>query len=175
MYKIVGADQKEYGPVTEEQMRQWIADGRANAQTLARFGDGPWKQLSTFPEFANSLGTLPPPSSSIPPLSAPPPPLTSPITPGALPPATSGMAVAGLTCSILGLFCCGPIFSTLGLVFSALALSQINQNPSRYTGKNMAIAGLVLALIGYVIFAVLLISGVFGRAIRGFPRRRFTL
>ncbi len=33
MYKIIGADGKEYGPVTSEQVRQWITEGRANAQT----------------------------------------------------------------------------------------------------------------------------------------------
>src|SRR5262245_21124509 len=59
MYKIVGADQKEYGPVSEEQIRQWITEGRANAQTIARFGEGPWKPLVTFPEFAALFNTAP--------------------------------------------------------------------------------------------------------------------
>jgi uncharacterized membrane protein len=81
------------------------------------------------------------------------------------------MAVAGLICSILGLFCCGPLFSTLGLIFSALGLSQINQNPTRYTGKNLAMAGIALALVGYVIFILLIVTGVFRRMMRGFPRR----
>jgi len=27
MYKIIGADGKQYGPISIEQMRQWIADG----------------------------------------------------------------------------------------------------------------------------------------------------
>ena len=33
MYKIIGADQKEYGPVSAEQLRLWIAEGRVNGQT----------------------------------------------------------------------------------------------------------------------------------------------
>ncbi len=33
MYKIVGADGREYGPISLEQLRQWIAEGRANALT----------------------------------------------------------------------------------------------------------------------------------------------
>ena len=33
MYKIIGADGKEYGPITSEQLRQWMAEGRANLQT----------------------------------------------------------------------------------------------------------------------------------------------
>ena len=52
MYRIVGADQKEYGPVTAEQIIAWIKDGRSNGQTLARLEDGAWKPLSTFSEFA---------------------------------------------------------------------------------------------------------------------------
>jgi hypothetical protein len=52
-YKIIGADQKEYGPVSGEQLSQWIAEGRVNAQTLARpEGETEWKPLSAFPEFA---------------------------------------------------------------------------------------------------------------------------
>ena len=89
---------------------------------------------------------------------------------GSAPPPTSGMAIAGLTCSIIGLFCCGPIFSTLGLVFSVLALSQINQDPRRFAGRNLAVAGIALALVGYALFAVLLLTGVFRRAFKRFPR-----
>jgi hypothetical protein len=57
MYKIIGADQKEYGPVTIDQIRQWIRDGRVNAQTQARLDPGgQWQPLSAFPEFADAFG-----------------------------------------------------------------------------------------------------------------------
>ena len=60
MYKIIGADQKEYGPVTIEQLRQWLVEGRANAQTKARAeGETEWKPLSAFPELADLLGSVP--------------------------------------------------------------------------------------------------------------------
>jgi hypothetical protein len=169
MYKIVGADQKEYGPVSEEQLRQWIAEGRANAQTITRFGDGPWKPLGTFPEFAAAFGAATAATPSLPP-GAPPPLSTGTGSAAAGLPATSGMAIAGLICSILGLFCCGPILSTVGLVLSALALSQITQNPMRYEGKGLAVAGVALALVGYTIFAVLLFTGALRRAYRRFGR-----
>jgi hypothetical protein len=41
MYKIIGADGNEYGPVNDEQIRQWIAEGRANEQTRVRVEDAP--------------------------------------------------------------------------------------------------------------------------------------
>jgi hypothetical protein len=53
MYKIIGADQKEYGPISVEQIRQWIAEGRVNAQTQAcAEGTQDWRPLGTFPDFA---------------------------------------------------------------------------------------------------------------------------
>ena len=56
MYKIIGADQKEYGPITADQIRQWIRDGRVNAHTQARLEPGGnWQPLSAFPEFADAL------------------------------------------------------------------------------------------------------------------------
>ena len=56
MYKIIGADGKEYGPVTAEQLRQWITEGRANAQTRVQAdGETEWKTMGELPEFASSL------------------------------------------------------------------------------------------------------------------------
>ena len=157
MFYLIGADQKEYGPVSAEEVRVWIAEGRANGQTLARFEGGPWKPLSTFPEFAGSLGPAPRPP--------PPAPLAQASLAGRAPEA-NGMAVAGLVMGILsmtlGLFCCGPVlvFNILGIIFSSIALSQIKKSPVQQTGRNLAIVGLVLSLLGFVCQIILLI--VFG-------------
>jgi hypothetical protein len=72
MFKIIGADQKEYGPVTPDQIRQWIAEGRANAQTrVQREGETEWKPLSSHAEFAPALGAAPAPAAP-PPFAQPP-------------------------------------------------------------------------------------------------------
>jgi uncharacterized membrane protein len=55
MYKIIGADQKEYGPIDADQMRRWIAEGRVGAQTSVQAEGGEWRPLQTFPEFAEAL------------------------------------------------------------------------------------------------------------------------
>jgi hypothetical protein len=53
MFKIVGVDKKEYGPVSVEQLRQWLAEGRVDAHTRVRAGDdAEWQPLSTVSEFA---------------------------------------------------------------------------------------------------------------------------
>ena len=52
MFKIIGTDGKQYGPISAEQLRQWVAEGRANANTLVLpEGSADWKPLATFPEF----------------------------------------------------------------------------------------------------------------------------
>lgn len=55
-YRIIGGDTKEYGPVTADDIRQWITEGRLNAQSLARSDDDiAWRTLASFPEFADVL------------------------------------------------------------------------------------------------------------------------
>ena len=73
MYKIIGADKAEYGPVSEEQIRRWISEGRLNAQSAAQAEGGmEWKPLSEFPEFADALAAKaaepppPPPQIDVP-------------------------------------------------------------------------------------------------------------
>ncbi len=69
MYKIIGADQKEYGPVSTDQLRQWIAEGRINAHTPVQAeGETTWKPVSTVPEFAASFPGAPAPFAAPPPL-----------------------------------------------------------------------------------------------------------
>ena len=64
MYKIIGGDQKVYGPVEEAELRRWIAEGRLNRQSqVQREGAVEWQPLSAFPEFADvfSAKAAPPP------------------------------------------------------------------------------------------------------------------
>lgn len=56
MFKMIGGDGQEYGPVTAEQLRDWILDHRANGQTLVqRAGQSQWQPLAACPEFAEAL------------------------------------------------------------------------------------------------------------------------
>ncbi|HEX4644867.1 MAG TPA: DUF4190 domain-containing protein [Verrucomicrobiae bacterium] len=163
MYRIIGADQKEYGPISAEQVRQWIADGRVNGQTQARFENGEWKPLHTFTEFLPTLAAF---STPYPPVFA--------TGPGiGLAQKTNGMAIAGLVFGILGVLpcvCCGPIFSTLGLIFSSVALAQISNHPLQ-SGRAMAVAGLALSILGLIGFLLLMLFGMAGGGVRTFHFR----
>jgi hypothetical protein len=67
-YTIIGGDQKEYGPITADDVRQWIAEGRLNEQSLMKAeSDAEFRPLEKFPEFAVNFAPktrtpdLPPP------------------------------------------------------------------------------------------------------------------
>jgi hypothetical protein len=62
MYKIIGADGKEYGPVSIEQLRQWLNEGRVNLQTrVLAEGATDWKNLGEVPELSGIAPVAPPP------------------------------------------------------------------------------------------------------------------
>jgi TM2 domain-containing membrane protein YozV len=61
MYRIVGVDGRQYGPVSAEEIRRWINENRVNRQTLAQAEGGPeWKALGSLPEFAAAFAAVPP-------------------------------------------------------------------------------------------------------------------
>ena len=161
MYRIMGADQKEYGPVTSEQVREWIAAGRANGQTLASFEGSPWKPLSTYPEFADVLRTtvVPPPVSQ-----------TSYAPAGAFPGArTNTAAVSGLVLTIVGT-CCSPLM-IVGLILCVVGLIQIQRTPQQYTTtKIIPIIGIIIAIVNMVLIAIAISSGMLEEIIRNLPR-----
>jgi hypothetical protein len=56
MYKIIGGDNQEYGPVSADQVRQWIAEGRASGTTRCRAeAETDWRTLADIAEFAAAL------------------------------------------------------------------------------------------------------------------------
>jgi hypothetical protein len=126
-YKIVGADGKIYGPVSAEQIRAWIVAGRAEARTPVFVeGAADWTFVGLLPEFAIHLPASP-----------------TTIGPVSQPRSKNSLATAGLICGIISLICCcGCPFNLLGLIFSILALTQINARPEQ-EGRGFAIAGLI--------------------------------
>jgi len=71
MYKIIGADGQQYGPVNADQIRRWLAENRVRPETLVQAAGSPdWKPLSSHAEFADVRSFPPaitPPVSSFPP------------------------------------------------------------------------------------------------------------
>jgi hypothetical protein len=140
MYKIIGSDQKEYGPVSSDQIRQWIALGRVNAQTKTQADGGEWKTLADFPEFAAAFtGGVP----------KGPPPLTQVSTSGQ-PAKTNGLAIASLVLGILGLISCG-LTALIGLILGIVSLSQIRKSKGTMGGGGIALAGTIVSAVFLVL------------------------
>ena len=155
MYKIIGADGREYGPITADQLRNWIAEGRATAETRVQAeGSAQWKLLTEYLEFAPALARA----------------LPSRPAPGLIylspTPRTNSMALAAMLMGILsmtcGVCCCccyGLPFNVLGVIFALIALSQIKNDPQSQQGRSLAIVGLVLCLLSFVMSAFSLVFG----------------
>jgi len=146
MYKIIGADQKEYGPVSADQLRQWIAEGRVNGQTKVQAADATeWKTVAEIPEFAGILPRAQPPTPTTP----------STILPHPAPPATSQMAVWSMISGVCSLLCCCGFWGLgpLAIVLGAVALSQLKTHPE-LTGRGFAITGLVLGILALLCWLV---------------------
>jgi len=144
MYRILGADGRGYGPVTADQLRQWVVEGRANAQTQTLVeGAMEWKPLGTLTEFTSHFmaGTPPVIGLSRPDFSR------SPF------PKTNSFATAGLILGILSLTCCccGFPLNILGLAFSLIGLSQINRHPELYEGRGIAVVGLIVSVLSFIL------------------------
>jgi hypothetical protein len=73
----------------------------------------------------------------------------------ATPTQVSGLAVASLVLGIVWLYGLG---SLLAVIFGSIALSQIGRSNGRLGGRGMAIAGLVLGIVGVGLLVVVLAS-----------------
>ena len=144
-YKIIGVDGKEYGPVTTEQLREWAVEGRVNSQTqVLPENQTEWRTVAAVPELAV---LIPVPQPTISPL-----PQTSS---GGQPGGTNSLSVIALVLGLLslpGVCCCYSLpFSIPGMIVSIIALMQFNKDSGAKNGKGLAIAGLVLSILGLML------------------------
>jgi TM2 domain-containing membrane protein YozV len=125
MYKIIGADGRQYGPVPADQIRAWIADGRVNAQTLAQpDGSTEWKALVNFPDLITTA----------------PPPRIAPPAPGSVPGADKKV-VAGI---------CGIVIGAFGIHKFILGYTNEGLTMLLVTVLTCGVGGIVMHIIGLV-------------------------
>jgi prepilin-type processing-associated H-X9-DG protein len=124
MYKVIGGDEKEYGPISAEQVRQWLAQGRLNAQSRVQAeGSADWKPLAEFPELQA---------------------LCSGNVSAVEPTKTCGLAIASLVFGGISLLC--GVFAALpGLILGLVGLRKINRSAGALGGKGLAIAGICVS------------------------------
>jgi hypothetical protein len=148
-YRIIGGDGKEYGPISADQLRQWIAENRANALTQIRLeGETEWRSLSSFPEFSDALGQKQ--------FSAQAPPIGSAPVPVAELIATDYTLDIG-ECVSAGW---GLIQNRFGLVVGGSAVYMLIQAGLGGIG-NIPILGAVVTLINYVFISGPMLAGLY--------------
>jgi len=141
-YFVIGADEKEYGPVPAEELRKWVTEGRADAHTRVRAeGATDWLALSQLPEFADAPAKR---------TSLPPPP-ARPLAPVGK---TSIMAIAALVLGICGIFTCG-ITALFGLILGIIAMVRVTNSRGALTGKGLALGGVIVSGIMLILLPVM--------------------
>ena len=147
MYKIVGVDGKEYGPVGIEQMRQWTAEGRINAKTrVQQAGAAEWKTAADFPELGCApAGGVPGPGSSPPPLPT-----------GQAAGQQSGLAITSFVLGLLSLLCLGFLAGIPAIICGHLARGRARRLPGMYGGAGFALAGLIMGYVSLLVSLVIL-------------------
>ena len=146
MYKVIGADQKEYGPVTAEQLRQWIAEGRVSLQTqVLPEGATEWKALGDLPEFAAASPGPVPAMRAMP----------APSSAGAE--LVRGPAIGLIVVAILGV-----LLQIISLIFNLAGASFLeNSQMPKEAWANMfsGTIGVVSNIIGILVSGVILLGG----------------
>lgn len=135
MYKIVGVDGQQYGPVSVDQIRRWIAENRVNGQTLVQpEGATEWKAVSALPEFADALAArVPPPGAAAPPTIA------------ALPSTLSARASSKIPAGI-----CGILLGSLGVHKFILGYTGAGLTMLLVTLLTCFVASPIMHLIGLI-------------------------
>lgn len=139
MYKIIGADGQQYGPVNLDQMRRWIAENRVRPETLVQpEGSTDWKPLHSIPELAAELKAAPPTITplAVPPSAAPNPRASNKIPAGICGILLGGFGVhkfilgytgAGIIMLLVSVLSCGtvyPVMHIIGLIEGIIYLTK---------------------------------------------------
>jgi|GEM_PF-102444 len=187
MYKVLGIDRKEYGPVSAEVVRRWVRERRVHGGTLAcAQGTDQWKPLAQFSEFADLFqpetgSSAGPAAISQPGASQPaaaqgqrtvPPVLTSRSAPIRPPESRlSGLATGALVCGLFG-FCTGGVTAVLGLVLGLVGLRKIARSQGRLTGRGLALAGVGFSVVAIVLWGAILVSEILPQQARQAAREQ---
>ncbi|MCD6052177.1 MAG: domain containing protein [Verrucomicrobia bacterium] len=135
-YQLIGSDGIEYGPVSADDVRTWIREGRASAKTMVRATGSPaWRKLGELPEFAEAIAQR----------AANAPAVTGSVA--APKPEQNKTARMGFILSVVSLLCCCVLLAPAGLIVSIIALVRINSGKDLKEGYGFAVAGIVISLL----------------------------
>ena len=170
MYKIIGADGKEYGPVTIEQLRDWLTQKRLSAQTrILAPGSTEWRPAVEVPELAALFSPTP-----VAPVREVAPPILSA---SQVRQPRKGMALLSFVLGLSSVVLCLSIIAALpAIVLGHIARSRAKRSPEKYAGSGFGLAGIILGYVSIfatLIFVTMVIQLAPQNQVRRFPTRQF--
>ena len=156
-YHFIGGDGKTYGPYSQEQMQQFMAENRVNAQTQVSADGGAWQPAGQYPELASTGGAPPVPAN-----------LGAPAAPGmplpmlAANPAAAQAMVKGPAIFMMvlaGLNIAFALFSlVMNLFFGGLGFAAAPSGGGQEEMIIQAISGVIGNICGIIISTLILVG-----------------
>ncbi|MBT3615246.1 MAG: DUF4339 domain-containing protein [Verrucomicrobia bacterium] len=119
-YKIKGTDGAEYGPVSTEELQQWVAQNRCTPKSLVEVdGSGEWVPLATLPKFQDAFAASPAASPA------------SAEGEGGVSTVIPYKNVPALIAYYVGVFCiiCPPLLCFPAIILGVIGLRRVKENP----------------------------------------------
>jgi hypothetical protein len=83
-------------------------------------------------------------------------------TPPSLEGQSKGLAIGSLVCGILSCLCCLSVLTgPAAVIMGFIAKKNIDENPSQYGGRGLAMGGIITGIVGFLIGVALIIMQVF--------------
>lgn len=76
------------------------------------------------------------------------------------------LAIVSLVCGILSLTCCGPVTGIAALITGFMAKNNIDADPLHYTGRGLAVAGMIMGGISLLVTVLWVIFAGIGSILR---------
>ena len=155
-YHFIGGDGKTYGPYSQEQMQQFMAENRVNAQTQMSADGAAWQPAGQFPELAGTTGASPVPATlGIPAAPGLPQPIA--VNPGAVQAMVNGPAIFMMVLAIIMI-----LLQLLGAVLNLAGSAIAADLPPEIRDKIIAQGafGLVQNVVIIIINIIILIGSI---------------
>jgi hypothetical protein len=143
MYKIIGGDGKEYGPVPLETIKQWIREGRIGPRTRVQApNSSEWRTAPELPELSNLFPNRPtePAPVSVPPAAEP----------------QKGLAITSFVLGLLSMVCFAFLTGIPAIICGHIAHNRARRQPGLYGGAGFATAGFVMGYVSLLFSLVIL-------------------
>lgn len=160
MYKIIGADGKEYGPISVDVLKKWIVEGRANAQTkVLPEGATEWLTVAQIPELTTTISASPPPAQF----------LAVPHSGPSIAAQVNGPAIGLIVIAIVQIL--GTTFGLLwNIFFTGVNLYQTGLDPEvqKIAALFSGTVGFVSGAIGFIVAGLILFGALRMRKLQNY-------